>query len=66
MADGKVIIETALDNSGIKTGLSKLNSLTVKGLKVTTGAITGAITGTATALGGVATAAIKVGSDFEA
>lgn len=62
MADGKVVIETDLDTSGIKSGLSKLSSLTSTGLK----AAAGAVAGTATALGGVSTAAIKVGSDFEA
>lgn len=61
MADGKVVIETDLDSSGIEKGLSKLGSITAKGMKATTVAITG----TAAALGGVAAAAIKVGSDFE-
>lgn len=61
MADGKVVIETDLDSSGIEKGLSKLGSITAKGMKVATVAITG----TAAALGGVAAAAIKVGSDFE-
>lgn len=62
MADGKVVIETDLDSSGIESGLKKLGSITTKGLK----AATTAITGTSVALGGIATAAIKVGSDFEA
>ena len=61
MADGKVVIETDLDSSGIEKGLSKLGSIAAKGMK----AATVAITGTAAALGGVAAAAIKVGSDFE-
>ena len=61
MADGKVVIETDLDSSGIEKGLSKLGSITAKGMK----AATVAITGTAAALGGVAAVAIKVGSDFE-
>lgn len=62
MSDGKVVIETGLDSSGIEKGLKRLGSITSKGMK----AATATITGTATALGGVATAAIKVGSDFEA
>lgn len=62
MADGKIIIETGLDSSGIEKGLSKIEGLATKGMKVAATAITG----TATALAGVATAAIKVGSDFEA
>ena len=61
MADGKVVIETDLDSSGIEKGLSKLGSIAAKGMK----AATVAITGTAAALGGVAAAAIKVGSDCE-
>lgn len=61
MADGKVVIETDLDSSGIEAGLKKLGSIAAKGLK----AATTAITGTSVALGGIATAAIKVGSDFE-
>lgn len=61
MADGKVVIETDLDSSGIEKGLSKIGGLAVKGLSMATGAITG----TATALGGVSIAAIKAGSDFE-
>ena len=43
MADGKVVIETDLDSSGIKKGLSKLGNLTTKGLKATTAAITGPV-----------------------
>lgn len=62
MADGKVVIETDLNSSGIEKGLKKLGSITSKGMK----AATVAVTGTTTALGGVAAAAVKVGSDFEA
>ncbi len=62
MADGKVVIETDLDSSGIEKGLKNLGSITAKGLKATTATIAG----TATALSGVSAAAIKVGSDFEA
>lgn len=62
MADGKIVIETGLDSSGIEKGLSKIEGLATKGMKVATASIAG----TATALAGVATAAVKVGSDFEA
>lgn len=61
MADGKVVIETDLDSSGIEKGLSKLGRVASTGLK----AATVAISGTSVALGGVATAAVKTGSDFE-
>ena len=40
MADGKVVIETDLDSSGIEKGLSKLGSITAKGMKAATVAIT--------------------------
>ena len=62
MADGKVVIETGLDSSGIEQGLKKLGGITKKGLKVAATAVAG----TSVALAGVATVAIKTGSDFEA
>lgn len=61
MADGKVVIETDLDSSGIEKGLANLETIAIKGLKVAAATITG----TATALAGVATAAAKTGADFE-
>lgn len=62
MADGKIVIETGLDSSGVEKGLSKIGSIATKGLSVAMGAITGA----STALSGMGAAAIKVGTDFEA
>lgn len=62
MADGKVVIETDLDSSGIEKGLSRLEKVAGTGLK----AATVAITGTTAALGGVSVVAIKTGSEFEA
>lgn len=62
LSDGKVVIETDLDSSGIEKGLKRLGGITFKGMK----AAAVAVGGTATALSGVAAAAIKVGSDFEA
>ena len=62
MADGKVVIETGLDSSGVEQGLKKLGGITKKGLKVAATAVAG----TSAALAGVATVAIKTGSDFEA
>lgn len=61
MADGKVVIETDLDSSGIEKGISKIGRITSTGLKVAAATIGGV----STALGGVAAAAVKVGSDFE-
>ena len=49
MADGKVVIETDLDSSGIEKGLTNLEKVATKGLKVAAAAITG----TATALAGI-------------
>ena len=62
MADGEVVIDTSLDPSGFKKGLSKLGSLAASGLKVTTAAI-GAVSTALTTLTG---AIIKMGSEYEA
>lgn len=62
MADGSIVIDTSVDGSGLKNGLSKLGSVAgtaVKGVTVAIGAVSTALT----AAGGYA---IKVGSDFEA
>ena len=61
MADGKVVIETDLDASGIKAGLSKLSGIAQSGIKGTLTAIASA----GTALAGLGGAAIKIGADFE-
>lgn len=61
MSDGKVIIDTSLDNTGLKEGLNKLSGIAKTGLKATVGAIAGV----GTALGGIGAYAIKVGSNFE-
>lgn len=62
MADGKVVIETDLDSSGVKSGLEKLKGIAESGIKGTLTAI-GAV---GTALAGLGVAAVKVGADFEA
>ncbi len=62
MADGKVVIETGLDSSGIEKDISKLGSLASTGLKATTAAITAA-SGALTAFAGYS---VKAGSSFEA
>ena len=58
MADGKVVIETDLDASGIKAGLSKLSGIAQSGIKGTLTAIASA----GTALAGLGGAAIKIGA----
>lgn len=61
MSDGRVIIDTEIDNRGFEKGLGKLSSIAETGLKVVTGAIAAA----GTALTGIGVAAVKVGSNFE-
>lgn len=62
MADGKIVIETGLDATGIENGLGKISSLAQKGLATATKTITA----TSAALSGMGGYAIKVGSSFEA
>lgn len=62
LADGKVVIETGLDDSGIKSDLSRIGKLATTGLTATTTAITAA-TGALSAFVGYST---KMGSSFEA
>ena len=58
MADGSVIIDTKLDQSGLRKGLASLGGLLVKG-------ISAAVASAGTALAGLGVYAFKVGSDFE-
>lgn len=62
MADGRIIIDTKIDNAGAEKGVKQLNGIATAGLK----GIGVAVAGVATAVGGISVAAIKVGSDFEA
>lgn len=61
-ADGTIRIDTKLDSSGLSSGLNMLGSMAKTGAKTMTAAV-GAVS---TAMGGVATYAVKVGTDFEA
>lgn len=61
MADGKVIIDTGLDTSGIEKDLSKMGKLAKTGLKT----VATTVSAVSTALGGAAAAAVKVGVSFE-
>lgn len=61
LADGKVVIETGLDSSGIENDISKLGSLASTGLKATTAAVTAA----SGALAAFAGYSVKAGSNFE-
>ncbi|WP_076171782.1 phage tail tape measure protein [Clostridium botulinum] len=61
MADGSIVIDTRIDSSGAEKGVSKLNSIAGKSIKV----FTGAVAATGTVLSGLGAYAIKVGSNFE-
>lgn len=61
MADGRIVIDTLLNNDGIKKGINGLKSVASTGLKATGAAIGGVSTGLM-ALGGYA---VKVGASFE-
>lgn len=58
MADGSVIIDTELDQSGLKSGLAGLGATLTKG-------ITTAVAAAGAALVGLGAYAVNVGSDFE-
>lgn len=61
MADGKIIIDTEIDSTGLQQGISKLGSLTGKGLKGIATVTAGAVT----AISGLGAVAINVGTNFE-
>lgn len=58
MADGRIIIDTLLDETGIKKGLGMLGSLAKTGAK--------AVAAVGTALAAATGAAVKFGAEFEA
>ncbi len=58
MADGSVIFDTKIDESGLRTGLSKLGSKVTKGISV-------ALAAAGTALVGLGKQVVTVGADFE-
>ena len=58
MADGSVVIDTKLDQSGLKSGLSSMGSTLSKG-------ITAAVAAAGAAITALGTHAVNVGSDFE-
>ena len=60
MADGRIIIDTELDNKGLEEGLSKLGGVASKGLK----ALTGTIAAAGTAIGVFSLNSIKLASDL--
>lgn len=61
MADGSIIIDTKLDNDGLKKGLSKIGSIAgnaLKGVAVATGTVT-------TAFAGLVTASVNARGEIE-
>lgn len=60
--DGTLKFDTKVDESGFEKGVGKIGSLASGAIKTTTAIIGGA----STAIVGLGTAAVKVGSDFEA
>lgn len=61
MADGSVVIDTELNDKGVKSGLGKLGNIASSALKGTTVAI-GAVT---TAFAGMVTASVKARGELE-
>lgn len=61
MSDGRIIIDTELNNDGLESGLNKIGSVAKKGLTGVTAVVGGATTG----IVGLGTAASKVGMSFE-
>ena len=62
MSDGRIIIDTSLDESGIEDGLSQMQTLCQKGAEVAKTAISGV----ADTLVKIATYSLNVGASFEA
>ena len=60
--DGTLKFDTSIDSKGFQSGIDGIGSIAEKGLKAS-GAI---LAGTATAIGAIGAASVKVGSDFEA
>lgn len=60
--DGTLKFDTSIDSKGFQSGIDGIGSIAEKGLKAT-GAI---LAGTATAIGAIGAASVKVGPDFEA
>lgn len=65
MSDGKVIIETGLDNTGIERGLTKMGSLVKNGVGAAAKLSVAAIAGVTAAIGAASGAAISFGIDYK-
>lgn len=60
--DGTLKFDTKIISDGFKAGISSIGDIAAKGIKATTAILSGA----AAAVGAIGTAAVKVGSSFEA
>lgn len=65
MSDGKVIIETGLDNSGVEKGLAKMGSLVKNGVGAAAKLSVATIAGVTAAIGAASGAAINFGVDYK-
>lgn len=63
---GRIIIDTEIDSAGAESDAKSLSTKMGSIAKSTVSAITGLVAGATTALAGLATAAVKIGMDFEA
>ena len=61
MADGRIIIDTELDESGVEKGVNQLGDIAKKGLKV----LTGALVAGGAAMTGLGIKAINLASDLD-
>lgn len=61
-SDGTLKFDTLIDSSGFQKGIGSIGDIAQKGLEATSAILKGSMT----AIAGLGTAAIKVGSDFEA
>lgn len=65
MSDGKVVIDTELDDGGFRQGLSKLSSIASTGLKATAGAITAVGTASAVTATKLTKSAVSAYANYE-
>lgn len=61
MSDGRIVIDTEIDNSGFEDGLGTISSLAENGMKT----VTVAIAGIGTAIAGVTAKAVSLGSEYQ-
>lgn len=62
MADGRLLFDTKLDDSGVKKGLADIGGLAKNSMKV----VSGAFVAGAAAIAGLGAVSVKIGMEFEA